>query len=151
MKKQFFIVLLLALLIAPFLGGCSKPEDKIASHIEAMAEIMEDNADSPEDGVKKLESYLQDNGPTIARHVGEMIVELDKIDDDAEAKERLKEMKDTLETVSKKFEETSSKFQAAVGKDKAATEYVMKVTLGRFMPLAEVLPKEIQGMGGMLR
>lgn len=101
-------------------AGCSKPEEKVAKHLENIAEIMDDHKDKPKKGIEELREYVRDNLPAMAEAAAEAVVELDKIEDDKERVKRAEEMLKALEKPVKKVKESSGKFQEKVAKDKDA-------------------------------
>ena len=120
MHKFRFLILSLLLALTFSLGACSKPEKKIGGHLEKMAEIMNDNASSPADGIDELREYLHKNLPEMAEQIGQLIVELEGMDDEAEIKERLKQIKENLDESMKTFEKASGEFMGkAMGDEKA--------------------------------
>ena len=120
------VVVILAMFSLVALSGCSKPEDKLAGHIESMTGIMDDNMDSPKDGVEELHAYMQKNLPGMMEQIGEAMVELDKIEDGAERAERAKEMADALESASKKMMEVGTEFGMKASTDEDAMKYGME-------------------------
>jgi hypothetical protein len=109
-----------------FATGCGKPEDKLAKHSEAMGKIMEDNLEEPKEGVEELHEYMRDNLPEMLELAGQMMVELDKIEDAKERAERAKEMAETMKSVIEKMQETGMKFGMAAATDKDSQEYGKK-------------------------
>ena len=84
---------------------------------------MEDNEDEPKEGVEELREYMQDNLPDMMAQVGEMIVEIDKLDPEDRA-ERVKEMKEALIPAFEAVAEAGAKFGKAAKKDDDTEEYV---------------------------
>lgn len=108
--------------LALLLVGCGGAEGEIANYIEDATEIMEDNLDSPEEGVDDLVEYLEENLPTAMSIFGEAMVELNRIEKTSDRKERLKEMLSEIEEPMKAFTAVSQKFAKAVKKDDDASE-----------------------------
>ncbi len=132
-----------------FATGCGKPEDKLAKHSEAMGKIMEDNVESPKEGVEELHSYLQANLPEIMKLTGEAMVELDEIEDPKERAERAKEMATTLKEVAEKMQESGMKFSGAVMTNEDAMKYGTewaKSWEATAEALSDVVPMGIPGM-----
>lgn len=126
--RQNLVLSLVIFALVSLLAACGgKPEEKIADHIEEMSEICEDNMDSPEDGVKELRGYLHDNLPDMMEQVGEALVELDKIEDDGERKERLEEMTKALEEAVKNYGGKCESFAEKAMGDEGAMKEVMAI------------------------
>jgi TolA-binding protein len=111
LSRLRLIALTLLLTLALLLSACGKkPEDSLAKHLDAMSEIMEKNMDKPADGIDKLRSYLHDNLPDMAEQVGKMVVELEKMDKEADIKARAEEMNKSLKESGDKFEKQMKSF-----------------------------------------
>jgi DNA repair ATPase RecN len=110
------------------LGGCSKPESKLVNHVEALDEILEDHEDEPKEGLIAVRKYLRKNLPTILELMGEIVVELDELEDADERKERLESFKETLEEPMKSLSKRIEKFVAAVARDQEAMEYLKEMS-----------------------
>lgn len=116
-------ILVTAVLALAITTGCGKAEDKLLDHSGEIAEIMEDNVDSPADGVEEIHEYVRKNLPDMMSQVGKLLVELDEIDDPKERSERAGEIVKKFTEKSKEWTEVSMKFAAAAAKDKAAAKY----------------------------
>ncbi len=153
MKTRLTLALMAFALILS--TGCSKPEEKLAKHTEKMGAIMEDNLESPKDGVEELHEYMRDNLPEMMSLVGEMMTELDQIEDGSERADRAKEMVTTLKEAAEAQKETGTKFAMAAMADKDVQEYVEKHG-GTYEKTAEALMDgdlmeglgPLMGMGG---
>lgn len=145
--RTVLVMGLMGLLMFATACGGGKPEAKLAKHLDAIADIMEENKESPEEGVKKLESYIQSNGPEIAEETGKLVVEFDKMmaegkdpKEDEGSKERVEEITTALEKPFKRLMEVAPAFQEAFEKDDAAKAYIEKNVAGRFEVLKDILP-----------
>ena len=126
MKKQKIISALAGVgLVVLFSTGCApKPEKALASYVDNITKILEKNEKDPADGLEKLHKYLRKNLPDMMEQVGVAIVELDKIEDSDDRKDRLEEMQDVLEDSMKDLEKAAEKFAEEAYDDKDAMEYL---------------------------
>ena len=73
MKKVFLI---LGLSFSMFFISCSGPEDKLADHIDDIAEIMSENEKAPENLADEMVEYFDSNFGKILAVFGEALTEL---------------------------------------------------------------------------
>lgn len=146
MHKFRFLILSLLLAFALTLGACGKPENKIGGHLEKMTEIMNDNMDSPADGINELRTYLHKNLPDMAEQVGKIVVELEGMEKEEDIKERLTQIKENTKESMKAFGEAANKFEEKVKGNPDAAKKLGELA-EKWMPLAE----QVKGgmMGGM--
>ena len=138
MKKNSFILKTFILLLSISLGflvACSGPEDQLADKMEDLTSILEDNMDSPDEGVKDVRKFLINETPEIMRLIGEIAVELDKIEDADERAERLEEIIKTLEEPGKKLAEIGEKFGDKAKDNKDAQKEMQELMSS--IPMAE--------------
>ena len=143
----------LASLVAGLLlsTGCGSADDKLASHVEDLTEIMTDGTEEPAEAVEDLHEFMRDNGPEMAKLVLEMIVELDEIEDGAERAERAKEMVETLEEPMKELAKAAEKFGDAAGDNEEAGKYLQEQAES-WMPVGAALMEKAGGeVPGFLR
>lgn len=114
----------LFLMLAWMVMACGKPEEELADHMQEMTAIMESHMDSPEAGVEELRGYLHENLPHMMHELGEMVVELDGIEDDAERKDRLEAMLEVLKGPGEELAEVAQSFSRKVREDEAAMKAV---------------------------
>jgi TolA-binding protein len=145
MHKFRFFILSLLLALSLSLGACSKPENKIGGHLEKMTEIMNDNASSPADGIDELREYLHSNLPDMAEQLGKLIVELEGMDDEAEIKERTKQMAENLKEPMQAFQKATDEFMKKAGSDEKAQKKLAEVT-EKWMSLVDPNMLKMMGM-----
>jgi hypothetical protein len=63
-------------------------DEKLARHLDAMCDIAERGIGKPDDGVKRLFRYLGDNAPQMLHDLGDLLVTIERIEDDARHDER---------------------------------------------------------------
>lgn len=129
--------------------GCGSAEDKLLDHSGDLAEIMEDNVDSPADGIEEIHKYVRKNLPSMMEQVGKLLVELDEIDDPKARAERATEIAKKFAEKSKEYQETAAKFGAAMMKDKDAGKYA-KEWAEKWEQTAKPLMGVMMGLGGAL-
>ena len=121
------LILVAAIGLLFMVANCAKPEDKLADHADNINEIMEDNMDSPKDGVDDLRDYLRSNLPEMLELVGKLNAEFMEIDDDDERKERTEALAKLLEEKQKTLTETGMKFFGKVMEDEEAAKHVGEI------------------------
>jgi hypothetical protein len=146
---QTRLILATTILSLAIATGCGKPEDKMLDHSEELASIMEDNVDSPADGVEEIHKYVRKNLPGMLEQVGKLLVELDEIDDVKERAERATEIAKKFAEASKKSSAAAMKFAEAVMKDEAAAKYG-KEWAEKWEKAAAPLQGLMMGLGGAL-
>ncbi len=112
-----YLIIALSCLASILLSSCSKPENKLVSHIQSVDKIMRDNMDTTKAGVDKLIAYAEKNGPEAANIFVGLGVELAKIEGDGDREKRAKVIKDAFETPIKNFSGTAKKFGDKVSAD----------------------------------
>ena len=125
--KKNVLLCVFFLFFTLLLVACGGKESSVADHIKAMDSIMTSNMDSPKDGVEELREYIHDNLPEMMEQMTELAVELQKIEDDGERKERAKEIIEALTGPITTMSATAEKFQAKAAGDKEAMELIGKM------------------------
>jgi len=138
--RVVLIMGLMGLLVLASACGGGKPEEQLAKHMNKIADIMENHTESPEDGVKELESYVQSNGPEMAEQMGKLIVEIDKMEDEEAMKTRIEEITKTLKEPMERMQKVGPSFEKAMKGDDAAKKYIEDHVVKRFAVLKDVLP-----------
>jgi hypothetical protein len=84
-KNAWRWLLLLAVIIVAiwFWRSRRPPDERLAAHFEAICDIAEHDADHPSRGVDHLFAYLGANSPEMMRDLGDTLVLIERIDDDA--------------------------------------------------------------------
>jgi hypothetical protein len=112
MKRGWWLVIavLVALVLVWVLrGGARKaPDEKLAAHGRALCAIAEKGERAPRDGVRALMRYYGDHAPAMARDWAELIVLIERIDDDRAHDDRArlagKRIREPLERCQSSFE-----------------------------------------------
>lgn len=121
---KFMIVALMGCLVV----SCSKPEDELISRMEDIGEIMEDNMETPEEGVDELIAYIETYGAESSRLSAELAIELVSIEDGSDRKDRIKEVYKALSKEIKNLEGITDKFDKRVSKNDRAKERMDEFT-----------------------
>ena len=137
------LALLLLLLLTSV--GCGKPEAKLADHVTEMASILDSNADKPKAGAEALRDYLRKNLPDMLKLVGEMVAELDKIEDPSERAKRANEMMTAVQAAVVGAQAKALVFAAKAKDDEETKKYVMGIAESY-----EKMASEIGDAGSML-
>ena len=130
------------------LPGCSSgPEGKLAGHIEAITEILDDGKSDPEDAIEEIHEYLRENTPEIFKLVGEALVALDEVsDDDEELEELLESWQEELEEPMEELQEAAEGFMMVAFTDEDAMEAVEEMA-ERYEEIGEMIEDLIEGGG----
>ena len=126
-KLSAQLILIAAIGLLFMVTSCAKPEEKLADHASNINEIMEDNMDSPKDGVDDLRDYLRSNLPEMLELAGKLSSEFMAIEDEDGRKERTEEVQKMIEEQEKKLSETGMKFFGKVMEDKDAAKHVGEI------------------------
>jgi hypothetical protein len=89
-KGTWRLVLLLAaiVLVIWYLRSKRPPDVRLAAHFDAICDIAEHDVDDPSRGVDHLFAYLGANSPAIMEDVGDLLVLIERIPDDARHDQR---------------------------------------------------------------
>lgn len=82
------LFLLLIVLVIWWFRSRRPPEVRLADHLGAICDIAERDVDHPSAGVDHLFAYLASDGPAMARDLGDLLVTIEAIRDDAAHDER---------------------------------------------------------------
>lgn len=77
------LFLLLIVLVIWWFRSRRPPEARLADHLDAICDIAEHDVDHPSAGVDHLFAYLAADGPAMARDLGDLLVTIEAIRDDA--------------------------------------------------------------------
>ncbi len=99
-------------------SGCKSDVGKIADYYEEQAEIMEEYADDPLEGLKELHEHDMDNMPELLEAQANIRVELMGMDSKKDVKERSKEIFEDLEEAVERYQKARKKFRKAIREDK---------------------------------
>lgn len=77
------------------LSGCKRPEEKLAAHLEEVAEILEADREDADDRLDTLREYARSNLPDMVELAAELIAELDGLKS-SDRKDRIEEIGEAL-------------------------------------------------------
>ncbi|HVV82158.1 MAG TPA: hypothetical protein VHE35_03735 [Kofleriaceae bacterium] len=63
-------------------GSRKAPDERLAEHTRAMCKIAAGGISDPDDGVRRMFRYYGEQGPTMAKEWAELLVTIERIDDD---------------------------------------------------------------------
>jgi hypothetical protein len=98
----------------------SAPDKQIAKHFEGLCGIAKKNIKSPHQGVLELSAYLGKHSPTMMRHFGDLLVEIERIEDDSKHDQRALEAGRVMRKPLEKCSDTLERFFGAVESDPEA-------------------------------
>ena len=103
-------------------AGRPAPDERIARHHRAMCTIAEQGAKAPRDGVRKMFRYHGEKGPDMARDWAELLVLIERIDDDRRHDERARQAAKRIHKPLLDCAAAFERFSDAVAKDPEASE-----------------------------
>lgn len=122
------------------------PDDKLAGHLDAMCTIARLGIDSPDDGVRNLFAYFGENSPAMLHTFGQLLVEIERIDDDARHDARARQAHQRLRARLVACNQTWQRFGEAIERDEKASRRLER-GLDRFGRTIEIIFG--QGMGSL--
>jgi len=150
-RHRWGLVLLLglaALLIYATGRGCT-PESAIAAHLGQLTDRMKTNLETPAQGVTAYFDYLQQALPELLEQTGELVVTLDRIEDETERNARADEMVAVLREPVQRYAGVAEEFWQRVADDERARE-VLGQRLQRLERLGEIFQRIGAALGGGL-
>lgn len=102
-------------------GSRSAPDERLAAHTRALCKIAGAGVEHPDDGVARLFRYYGDRGPAMARDWAELLVLIERIDDDRAHDQRAALAARRLHAPAAACAETFARFAEAVESDPAAS------------------------------
>lgn len=122
-RGTFLVVAGLAVLIA---SGCDAgrpaPDERIARHHQALCTIAEDGAKAPRDGVRTMFRYYGDHGPDMARDWADLLVLIERIDDDRRHDDRARQAAKRIHAPLLRCAAAFERFSEAIAEDAEAAE-----------------------------
>ena len=100
---------------------------EIVDYLEELTDIMDDNKDSPADGIEEIQDYARDVLPDALAAVGRAIVELDEIEDNGDRRKRAREMLNEIKGPMKDFMKVGKAFGNKAEKDEECKEALRKL------------------------
>src|SRR5215510_15693808 len=81
----FWLVVAIVVVVVMWLRAdrVRPPDQRIADHVRALCKIAEHGVDAPVEGVEQMFRYYGKRGPAIARDWAELLVLIERIEDDA--------------------------------------------------------------------
>ena len=140
--KRVVLFLVVALVIALVWwmtrDGRRLPDERIADHTRAMCKIAKAGIEAPDDGVKRMFRYHGEHGPVMARDWAELLVLIERIDDDRAHDERARVAARRIHAPAARCAQTFQRFAEAVERDPAAKARLER-GLERFSRTLEIL------------
>ena len=129
--KLFVVVVVTALVVRG--GACGMcrsstpaPDERLAANLRALCAIAEDGIDDPDEGVTRLMRYHGDHGPAMLQAFGELLVTIERIDDDAAHDRRARIARDRLHAPMIACQRTWQEFGEAVEADPVASKKLQR-------------------------
>jgi hypothetical protein len=127
MRRTWWILISVAIVVGFGLrsGGCASrsraPDERLAKHFSAICTIADRHVESPHAGAKKLFRYLGDHGPEMLHDWGDLLVLIERIDDDAKHDARARTASHRFDAVLGPCQGPMSEFLSAVEDDPEAS------------------------------
>lgn len=132
------VVIVIALVWWTSRGSKAAPDQRLAAHARALCKIAATGAEHPDDGVRRMFRYYGDRGPAMAKDWAELLVLIERIDDDdahdARARLAARRMHEPIAACASTFE----RFGRAVSEDPEASARVER-GMERFGRTLEIL------------
>ena len=123
------------------------PDERLAGHARAMCQIAAEGVEHPDDGVARMFHYYGRRGPAMAHDWAELLVLIERIDDDRAHDDRARLAAKRMHAPAAACAETFSRFAQAVEDDPAASARLDR-GMKRFGRTLEIL---LGGSGDFLR
>jgi hypothetical protein len=120
------------------------PDEKLADHLDSMCAIAERGIKSPDDGVRRLFGYFGENGPQMLHTFGDLLVEIERIDDDGRHDARARLAHKRLRARLVACRATWERFGEAIERDEQAAHRLER-GLDRFGRTIEIIFGEAAG------
>ena len=124
-RLVLFLVVVLAFGLVWWMGGDANrskaPDDRLAGHARALCQIAEAGIEHPDDGVRKMFRYHGERGPDMARDWAELLVLIERIDDDRAHDARARKAAKRIHGQLGQCAPTMERFGRAVENDPAAS------------------------------
>jgi len=125
-KRAWKVLLILGLIVGLvwwWVGRRRAPDERLARHFENICDIAEENTARPRVGVDRLFGYLGDHGPEMMRDFGDLLVQIERIDDDADHDARARDAARRLQEPLIGCADTLQRFGQAVQADPEASAH----------------------------
>ena len=119
-------------------GAALAPDQRLANHAQAMCKIAAAGALHPDDGVARLFRYYGERGPAMAHDWAELLVIIERIDDDRAHDDRARLAQRRIYAPAAACLDTFQRFADAVEDDPAASARVER-GMTRFSRTIEIL------------
>ena len=117
--------------------GGSRPEKKLAAHVDELTQIMKRNLATPEAGVTELFDHNREHVSAMLALWGEIIAALDRIEDDRARERRGRQIVAGLRPALDRFGQAAERFFDRVDRDPRARAALEK-RLARLKPLEDL-------------
>src|SRR5688572_23544584 len=119
-------------------GGGNAPDDRIAGHHREMCKIAAHGAKAPREGVQKLFRFYGDRGPDMARDWAELLVIIERIDDDDRHDARARQAAKRIHEPVRRCAADLERFSRAIEEDPEASR-LLERGVTRFSRTLEIL------------
>lgn len=114
------------------------PDEKLADHLDNLCAVAERGIKSPDDGVRRLFAYFGENGPAMLHTFGDLLVTIERIEDDRRHDERARVANRRLRARLMACRTTWERFGEAVERDRDASRRLER-GLDRFGRTLEII------------
>jgi hypothetical protein len=115
-----------------------EPDEKLADHLDNLCSVAERGIKSPDDGVRRLFAYFGENGPQMLHTFGDLLVTIERIDDDRRHDERARVANRRLRARLLACRTTWERFAESVERDDRASRRLER-GLDRFGRTMEII------------
>jgi len=125
--KNWKLLVLVLVILAVWWWWTHRPDAadaRLAHRYQEICDIAAADADEPQAGVAHLFAYLGDNGPAMLHDAGELLVEIERIPDDAAHDARAREASEVMHAPLVACAADLQRFAAAVEADPEASAAV---------------------------
>tara|TARA_R110002096_G_scaffold408076_1_gene607105 strand:- start:19441 stop:19962 length:522 start_codon:yes stop_codon:yes gene_type:complete len=153
MSRKWKLVLGISLFAATYLywGGPQRskaPDQKLAAQYGELCKIAKNGISEPHQGLQDLFGYYGKSGPNMLKNFGDLLVMIERIEDDGAHDKRAALASKRMSKVLIKCERTFEAFAVAVQSDEKASE-LLEAKLTRFARTLEILFPGRRGEGVM--
>jgi DNA repair ATPase RecN len=131
------------------LGG-GEPEDKLAANLDKLSRIMLDNVRTPKKGVTRVFDYNRDHIAEMLARWGEIIADLDRIENDKQREKRGRHIVKVLRPALERAGQAAERFFEAVSRDPEAQRELER-RLARLKPLEELFRSLARQLSALAR
>jgi hypothetical protein len=133
-----FLVLIALVVLWVWPSRAPAPDERIAAHWKALCAIADKGVAKPRRGVEKMFRYYGEHGPDLARDFAELLVLIERIDDDRSHDDRARKAARRIQEPLRRCEETLDRFGRAIEADPEASR-LLERGLERLSRTIEIL------------